>query len=85
MTGKPETDASGEPLYNLLYRLLSSSCSGFLRATIRPVREPRLALRHEHPWGIMIRFLPASRRWTPGCNQQDPQNICEWHPPDACQ
>lgn len=32
MTGKPETDASGEPLYDLLYRFLSGICSGFLRA-----------------------------------------------------
>ena len=28
----------------------------------------------------MIRFLPMSLRWTPGCNQQGLQDICERHP-----
>lgn len=32
MTGKLEIDTRGEPLYDLLYRLPSGICSGFLGA-----------------------------------------------------
>lgn len=41
--------------------------------------KPWPAFRHDHERGIMIRFLPESMGWTPGCNQQDLQDICERH------
>ena len=36
------------------------------------------AFRQDHGRGDNdTRYQPKSGRWTPGCNQKDPQDICE--------